>query len=380
MSQTDLCFLVCIIFGNGGNMDTGGETLAMMQALESAASSINVRNVESMISRFFYMNVPFQVTLECCSGPNPDDYVNVVTLSAGKAILYQESAAAKNWLYGKAVQHFHDFFEFVIVLEGSITQQIEGREYLYTAGSCCLLNRSLCHLERYHTKSKVLFIGLSIDFIAELFASAQRSPFVDERAIYGSEIFRFVSFDLRNPGKKAYLDFIPSYAGGGAMHRAYLSGLAEELIHTLMFPDFGASYHVCGMLCTFLAFLSSPQQYHCTNMRLDTNSDFLIFSRISHLFEESSGRMTRGELERRLNYSGDYLNRIVNKYAGMCLYDYGMTFCLKKAAKYLEETDEPISAIAVRLQFSNRTHFYTLFKAEYGMTPKEYRKRFKKFI
>ena len=145
------------------------------------------------------------------------------------------------------------------------------------------------------------------------------------------------------------------------------------MIQTLLYPDFGASYQIKGLLCAFLAYLSSPQYYHCTNIRLDTNSDFLLFSRITHLFEESNGRMSRAELERLLNYSGDYLNRIVNKYVGMCLYDYGMTFCLKKAAKYLSETNESIGSIAAKLQFTNRTHFYSLFKEKYGVTPKEYR-------
>lgn len=77
-------------------------------------------------------------------------------------------------------------------------------------------------------------------------------------------------------------------------------------------------------------------------------------------------------LEHHLNYSGDYLNRIVNKYSGLCLYDYGMTFCLKKAVQYLTETNESIGSIATKLQFKNRTHFYTLFKQKYGVTPKEY--------
>jgi AraC-like DNA-binding protein len=83
--------------------------------------------------------------------------------------------------------------------------------------------------------------------------------------------------------------------------------------------------------------------------------------------------MSRVELEQQLNYSGDYLNRIVNKYSGMCLFDYGMNFCLKKAAQYLIETNESINTIATRLNFSNRTHFYNLFKGKYGVTPKEYR-------
>lgn len=88
--------------------------------------------------------------------------------------------------------------------------------------------------------------------------------------------------------------------------------------------------------------------------------------------------MTRAELEKVLNYSGDYLNRIVNKYAGMCIFDYGMTFCLKKAALLLSSTEESISSIASSLHFSNRTHFYSLFKKHYGITPKEYRKKSQK--
>lgn len=85
--------------------------------------------------------------------------------------------------------------------------------------------------------------------------------------------------------------------------------------------------------------------------------------------------MTRTELERFLYYSGDCLNRIVNKFTDMCLYDYGMTFCLKKAAQYLTDKKEPVSAIAARMKFTNRTHFYALFKEKYGVTPKEYRQQ-----
>ena len=347
--------------------------LAMIQALSSHDSSINVQNTESDINRFYHMDVPFQITLEYCSGSDLEDYVNVVTLSADRAILYQESCAIKNYTRTKDVLHFHDFFEFVIVLEGSIVQKIEGKDYLYAAGSCCLINRSLCHLEHYHAKTKVLFIGMSPEFISELFAVAQNSSFQNEKKICSGDIYRFITTDLKNPGGKAYLDFIPAYQNH--QNAAHLHSLAESMIQTLLYPDFGASYQIRGLLCAFLAYLSSPQYYHCTNIRLNTSSDFLLFSRITHLFEESAGRMSRAELEKLLNYSGDYLNRIVNKYTGMCLYDYGMTFCLKKAAKYLTETNESIGTIAAKLQFTNRTHFYNLFKAKYGVTPKEYRQR-----
>lgn len=346
--------------------------LDMQKALDSRESSISVQNGESDFSRFYHMNVPFQLTLEYCNGSESEDYVNVVTLSFEKAVLYQESFALKNDSYMKNAPHFHDFFEFVIVLEGNIVQKIEGKEYLYPAGSCCLINRNLRHMEHYPAKCRVLFIGLSPDFVTELFSSAQNPFFPSEKEICGRELYRFITDDLKKPGKRAYLDFIPAYQNH--QHAAHLHSMAEAMVQTLLYPKFGAFYQICGQLCAFLGYLSSPQFYHGTNIRLDTNSDFLLFSRITRLFEERDGRMTRTELEQFLHYSGDYLNRIVNKFTGMCLYDYGMTFCLKKAAQCLTETDESVSTIAARLKFTNRTHFYALFREKYGVTPKEYRK------
>lgn len=348
-------------------------TSDMREVLDSCDSSINVQNGESDFSRFYHMNVPFQLTLEYCGGSEPEEYVNVVTLSFEKAVLYQESLAMKNYSYVKNAPHFHDFFEFVIVLEGTVVQRIEGKDYLYPAGSCCLISRNLRHMERYQSGCRVLFIGLSRDFVTELFDSAQNSFFSSEKKICDSDLYHFITADLQNRGGRAYLDFIPAYPDH--LSASHLYSMTESMIRTLLYPGFGASYQICGLLCAFLSHLSSPEHYRCNNIRLDTNSDFLLFSRITQLFEESDGRMTRTEMEQLLHYSGDYLNRIVNKFTGMCFYDYGMTFCLKKAAHCLTETDESISAIAARLKFTNRTHFYALFKEKYGVTPKEYRRR-----
>ena len=70
-------------------------------------------------------------------------------------------------------------------------------------------------------------------------------------------------------------------------------------------------------------------------------------------------------------------NTIVHKYTGMCLYDYGMTFTLKKAEHLLSDTTASISSIALQLGFNNRTHFYKIFKKKNGIPPGEYRKKLK---
>lgn len=217
------------------------------------------------------------------------------------------------------------------------------------------------------------------DYLNTFTLSGGNSYFSHETMIFGkekeiadSDLYRFIVSDIKSPGRKSYLDFIPAWQN--QTNNSTLHNLTEELINTILFPGFGSSYQLKSIICRLLQYLSAPSNYHCTCVELNRDNDFLLFARITHLLEENDGRVSRTELERSLNYSGNYLNRITNKYTGMCLFDYGMTFCFKKAEDYLANTKEPVSDIAVRLGFSNRTHFYTLFKEKYGITPNEYRK------
>lgn len=73
--------------------------------------------------------------------------------------------------------------------------------------------------------------------------------------------------------------------------------------------------------------------------------------------------MTRSELSARLKYDGSYLNYIVKKYSGLNLFGYGSAICMKEAEA---------------LHFTNRTHFYRIFKAYYSLTPRQYRQSLKR--
>lgn len=339
---------------------------------DNASSPIEIRNASSRFSSFFQLNTPFQVTYQFCSGTTAEDYLNTFTLSGGDSYFSHETMMFHNYRFMKHAPHFHDYFEIMLVLEGTVLQRIENKDYLYNTGSCCLINRSLCHIETFNSTSKILFIGLSVEFIGELFHSCQSAYFGKEKEIADSDLYRFIVSDIKSPGRKSYLDFIPAWQN--QTNSSTLHNLTEELINTILFPGFGSSYQLKSIICRLLQYLSAPSNYHCTCVELNRDNDFLLFVRITHLLEENDGRVSRTELERSLNYSGNYLNRITNKYTGMCLFDYGMTFCFKKAEDYLANTKEPVSDIAVRLGFSNRTHFYTLFKEKYGITPNEYRK------
>lgn len=324
-------------------------------------------------NNYYQIRVPYQVTYEYCSGTGSDDYMNAVTLSEGEFYYARDSFEGHDRAFKYHPLHSHDYYEIMIVLEGTVTQRIEDVDYKYPAGTCCLINRGIRHSENFDSEARLLFIGLSVSMISELFAIAEHSSFYEEKLFLNSSMCKFLSNDLEDPDSKAYLDFIPSFNTQNSCE--YLTKLTTDLLQVLMFPHFGSTFRTRNLLCEFLHYLSDQNRFHCTEVKMGMGNDQLLFNRIEHLMEEKDGRISRSELEMAINYSGDYLNRIVNKYTGMCLYDYGMTFCLKKAAYCLEHTNDSITSIAQMLQFSNRTHFYSLFEKQYHMTPNEYRKK-----
>lgn len=334
-------------------------------------TQININDLDHMTNFLYSINTPFQITYETCSGTSPDDFINIVTFSEKGAYFSQEMVSIHNHIFHTTRGHYHDYYEILIVLEGGIRQQIEGNDYFYTAGSCCLINRNICHNETFEEKCRILFVGLSPSFCAQLLSSCDHSFFSSEKIIKDTSLYKFIKHDLLNPDAKTYLDFIPAMSNVHVLSQFH--DLSETLLAELLHPHFGSTFLVEACLCNILYELSS-EAFHCTTVDLSDSSDRLLFSRIEHLLEENNGRLSRKELSNALNYSGDYINRIVNKYAGVCLHDFSMQICLKRAAFLLRAGNESISDIAAELGFSNRTYFYKLFHDMYGMTPKEYRK------
>lgn len=269
--------------------------------------------------------------------------------------------------------HQHDFFELMVVIKGSAMQRIEDKEYFYPTGSCCLVNRNITHAERFLEEGILLFIQMSSNLLKELLSTYETTYFPEHDNMAGNAIFQFMKENFEMDSQKYYLDFFPSFSNKNNM--AQLHNFADTLLRTMMFPRAGATYKIKSIICELFDYLDSNEFFYTIPIKLNTKNDFLIFSRIQNLMKDTDGRLSRSELEQRLNYSGSYLNSIVKKYAGMSLFDYGTTFCLKRAALLLTSTDLTISEIITRLQFTNKGHFYKLFKNKYGMLPNEYRKK-----
>ncbi len=322
---------------------------------------LEIHNPDSIINAYYDMSAPIQLTFAYCSGLHENDFYNVVCVSPDNDYFYTSRIISNFHKFNNRPLHQHTFFELIIVLKGGILQKLEDKEYMYPAGTCCLINQNVSHIEKYIGEAQLLFVGLSVNFIKELLESHRTAYFQKEETAYNNSIFQFMDANIHAGEGKNYLDFLPTYQNRKNIEE--LQKLSDVLIHSMMFPRFGSTYIIKGVICELFQYLDTKQYYHISTVKLHSSADQLLFSRIGHLMEETDGRMSRADLEKVLCYSGNYMNTIVNKYAGMSLRDYGLTFTLKKAASLLSDTDKSISAIETQLGFSNRTHFYKIFKA-----------------
>ena len=88
--------------------------------------------------------------------------------------------------------------------------------------------------------------------------------------------------------------------------------------------------------------------------------------------------ISREELARRVYLSPDYMTRIFKRFTGKTFSEYTSELKLDTAKHLLVDTDEPVSSIAVSLAYVNFSYFSRIFKAGTGMSPKEYRKKYRK--
>jgi AraC family transcriptional regulator len=92
-----------------------------------------------------------------------------------------------------------------------------------------------------------------------------------------------------------------------------------------------------------------------------------------HLSDEEEGRVALRAVARDVHMSYFHFSRAFKQSMGMTATNYIAERRIERAKKLLEETELPISEIALRSGFSSQSHFTTAFRRLAGATPKAFR-------
>src|SRR6185369_3083038 len=92
-----------------------------------------------------------------------------------------------------------------------------------------------------------------------------------------------------------------------------------------------------------------------------------------HLSDEEEGRVALRAVARAVRMSYFHFSRAFKQSMGMTATNYIAERRIERAKRMLEETELPISEIALRSGFSSQSHFTTAFRRLAGATPKAFR-------
>ena len=87
----------------------------------------------------------------------------------------------------------------------------------------------------------------------------------------------------------------------------------------------------------------------------------------------------REKLANELGLEANYMSTMFRKETGMTLSQYRLNTRLHASANMLQYSDCKIADIAERFEFGSASNYGKYFKKKYGMTPKEYRKKNRRF-
>ena len=327
----------------------------------------------------FHMDCPYSIVLETCRKKEQFFHIYYVSPKGYCSLRPTNTAELFSQNPEHRALHRHSFIEMMYVLSGSVTNRIENKYFTYKAGQCCILNKNMYHCELFDDDYQVVFFDFQDDFLLELLQEEQKTVCKDKRSEpSASVLFSFLSQNIQNNQElhKDYLDCFPVISEEKLQSK--IVPVFNLLVNQTFSSEAGASFFAKGAFSRLLSLLDTSDIYNNVRVYSDIDSQEFLFDRISHIMHSKHGRCGRRELVESLHYSGEYLNWIVKKYTGKTILKFGRDIFLEEAEKMLISTNKSISSIVEDSGYSNRNHFYQLFEQEYGMTPMEFRKKFRK--
>jgi YesN/AraC family two-component response regulator len=93
--------------------------------------------------------------------------------------------------------------------------------------------------------------------------------------------------------------------------------------------------------------------------------------------EYANPSLTLDIIAQKVNLSPSYLAKLFKKHHLISMNDFINDVRLQRASDLIITTDDTITAIMEKSGFSARSHFFTLFKKSYGLSPNQYRSQFR---
>ncbi len=229
------------------------------------------------------------------------------------------------------IYHSHDFYEWIVLLNGSCVQKVNDRIFEMTENSCVLLCPGDCHS----------FLSQSEDMLL-MSVSVEKNEHRQWTNLFGLNDDQ-LKFTYMNP----------------------------DASQTKMLAEFYTSdqeYEYKQILANLIAI------YIKNSEKKDTPAAIkLAMSEMKKPGNLRGGADRFAELSR---YSRSHLNRLMKKHFNISLHEYIRDARLESAYRLLILSGTDLETLSESLGYNSFSHFNRIFKEKYGMTPAAVRKKY----
>ena len=276
-----------------------------------------------------------------------------------------EAYYSRSWDHYDMDPHFHDRIEIMYVSKGSALVHLYryrpdsgGRKILITAqrterltpGKCILLDQRVMHRLEVTDEAYLLNLEFALTENPDAFVGIDRlaasSKNLHDMMTSGRDVI--LGEDMTGRLLYAMEQTIRELAEGVPNERALLQVLMAEVL--LRMAEASRDAVLRGSTLGY------------------------VRKAVSYLASHLDENIRVGDVAGEVGVAPAYLQRIFRQSTGMTVVDYLNKLRIQQSKQLLMFSDDSVMDVAVAVGFNSRQHFFRVFQAETGMSPREFRK------
>ena len=266
----------------------------------------------------------------------------------------------KHMRYTPAFWHRHEFFELLIVINGTCENILPNGSFTMHTGDICIHAPRTSHsVSAFSDDADLMNILIRKSTFERSFLSLMEGDTIlstfFHRVFYEPEEIPYLMIhtnkdeELENLGRAAYLEF--------CQNKRYKNQMINSLLSAF-----------------FITILRHHEKdIEIPNVRMKSADDSIMF--ILRYMQANYTTITLHSLAHFFNYSDRQMQRIISDATGMSFTENIQQQKMARAAQLLGATQHSIGEICERIGFDSPNNFRRIFRKHYGLTPSEFRKR-----
>ncbi len=252
-------------------------------------------------------------------------------------------------------KHKHDFFEIVYVLKGKSMQYIDGKEYSVRHGDALVINYNQIHSAVNSEDFSYVNILMKPEYISKSLAN-------NENAFALLHLSEFESFSKILDESKCKISF-----NGEERNKIeeIVAVLSEEMEQKA--PGYELAVRSQFNLLLIMIFRKM-------SLKLENSFSGVSDELLSYIKQHCAEKLSLKSIAELCAYNPSYFSRIFKETVGMTFTEYVKRIRIEKAAALIETTSSNITDIAYNVGYTDKTKFFSHFKALKGVSPLKFRK------